>query len=126
MIGQNRTLAVMEKALCLKRQCGFIFNARVYYSHCFKTALGYFGSTIHEISKSDEGWKDCQDTERSSHDFARELQCVNSNLTPRRANVKRDITKRKLARNTQTVAKRVSFAFTLVTYFVNSHASRYN
>lgn len=57
MIGQNRPLADMEKVLCLKRQCGFIFNARVYYSYCFKTALGYFASTVHEISKSDEGWR---------------------------------------------------------------------
>ena len=95
MIGQNRPLADMEKILCLKRQCGFIFASRAYYSHCFKTARGDFGSTVKEISKSDEGSKNRQDSERRSHDSARELHCVNSNLTPRRAKVKGDITKRK-------------------------------
>ena len=62
MIGQNHPLVDMEKVLCLKGQCGFIFTARAYHSQCFKTARGYLGSTVHEISKSDEGWNDRQDT----------------------------------------------------------------
>ncbi len=113
VIGQNGPLDDMEKILCLKRQCGFIFTSRAYYSSCFQTALGDLGLTEKEISKSDLIVKVAK---QRSHDwYAWGLLSKQQFNTSARDCEMRYHEREKSRIHTWTDVKRVLFAFSLVT-----------